>query len=86
MFFICECNAQVFLNTNKSEKELPLNLVCTECFKSKTASLYLIEYEIPPLRAILHEKIFAASKEKAIEILTTLKSLSGIHIRSVKEL
>lgn len=82
IFYKCECGTLIHLNTTEINKIL--NPLCIYCLKDKDPFLYRIEFEVFPFRAIYHVKVFATSKENAVDIFRNNRGNKNIKIRKIE--
>lgn len=83
MIFNCDCGRQVHLTRKKQVIGEIINLMCLNCLKEKKPQVYVVEYEIPPFRAIYHTRVFANNDKEAIDILKRSKEGWKIRPRTV---
>lgn len=82
MFYNCECGTSFHISS--ARENVVLNPVCFNCFKEKQPTLYVVEYDIFPLRAIFTDKVFAQKEEDIVAILEKHKE-GRVIIRSIKK-
>lgn len=80
MYFSCNCGTRGHIS---AKSELPINMVCFDCFKFNDLYLYSVCYRSPTDTKTNGKeykvKVFASSGEEAIKIVAKLK---GLHVAS----